>query len=98
MLSGRDSLALFNQRISDVRGEIDGIHHYLEKNSKRLAGFRQEKAAQYRELARVRLDDITAGKIIDGLNGTDRAVLRLLAQKAKAQKKLSGEIDASLNR
>ena len=98
MLSGRDSLALFNQRISNAREQVEGIHHHLENISKRLAGIRQEKAVQYRELARVRLDDIEAGKIIDGLNGTDRAVLRLLAQKAEAQNILNGEIDAYLRR
>ena len=46
MLNGRDSLALFNQRINDTRGEINGIHRHLEKISKRLAGIRQKKAAQ----------------------------------------------------
>jgi len=96
MLSGRDSLALFNQRISNAREQVEGIHNHLESISKRLAGFREEKATQYRELARVRLDDITAGQIIDGLNGTDRAVLHLLAQKAEAQNNLNGEIDTSL--
>ena len=97
MLSGRDSLALFNQRINDSRSQINGIHRHLEKISKRLAEIRQEKAVQYRELARVRLDDIAAGKLIDGLDGTDRAVLRLLAQKAEALNELNNQIDTSLN-
>jgi len=97
MLSGRDSLALFNQRISNAREQVEGIHHHLENISKRLAGIRQEKAAQYRELARVRLDDIEAGKIIDGLNGTDRAVLRAGIVKESREKTATAKGDYSRN-
>ncbi len=98
MLSGRDSLAIFNQRINDARGQIDGAHHQLKTISERLAVIRQKEAAQYRELARLRLDEIAAGKLINGIDGTDRAVLRLLAQKVEALDQLNNDIDTSLDR
>ena len=72
MLTGRDSLDLFNQRINDARGQINGAHHQLKLISEQLAMVRQKESSQYRKLARLRLDDIVAGKLIDGLDGTER--------------------------
>ena len=44
MLTGRDSLDLFNQRINDARGQIDGAHHQLKLISDQLAMVRQKES------------------------------------------------------
>lgn len=98
MLSGRDSLAMINQRIRNARRNVDDSHRRLGHLNQRLSEIRTRSAEQFRQLARFRLDELAANRLIARLDDTDQTVLNLLDQKERALWELEEKIDASLAR
>ena len=98
MLSGRDSLGVINQHIDGARNDIERAHRRLEEFNRRVAAMRGEIAEHYRQLARIRLDEMTASRVIQRFDDTDRAVLQLLERRSSAMRDLESRIESSAAR
>ncbi len=98
MLSGRDSLGVLNQHIDRARDDVERAHRRLEELNQRVAAMRSEFAEHYRRLARIRLDEMNASRLIQRLDDTDRAVLQFLERRSNAMRDLESRIEASAAR
>jgi hypothetical protein len=93
MINGTDQLAIINQHIDTARSGLDAIHKRKEEVNRQLANLRHQTTEEYRKLARFRLDDLTANRLVSQLDETDRAVLKLLERRAQALKELDAAIE-----
>jgi chromosome segregation ATPase len=97
MLDGLTSLQLINQHLTRTQSSLDGLHHRMIQLGQRLDGLRRETADQYRQLAKIRLDELSAQRVVGRLDETDQTVLSLLKQKKAATETLEAEIAQGFN-
>ncbi|MGD2000796.1 MAG: hypothetical protein PVJ00_09525 [Desulfobacterales bacterium] len=103
MINGMDQLAVLNQHIDATRTALDTLHQRKEAANQQLLQLRNQMAEAYRRLARFRLDELAADRVVTQLDETDRAVVKLLERRAKALQALDATIEqaapelASLN-
>jgi hypothetical protein len=95
MINGADQLAIINQHINKTRSNLNSLHKRQEEANQRLIRLRNQMAGEYRKLARFRLDELTADRLVTQLDKTDRAVLNLLERRAQALQKLDTAIEES---
>jgi hypothetical protein len=95
MISGTDQLEIINQNINSARSGLDAIHKRKESVNQRLVQLRNQMTEEYRKLARFRLDELTANRVVTQLDQTDRAVLKLLERRAQALQELDTAIEQS---
>ena len=95
MISGTDQLAIINQHINSARSGLDAIHMRKESANQRLVQLRNQMTEEYRDLARFRLDELTANRVVIQLDETDRAVLKLLERRTRALQELDTAIEQS---
>ncbi len=88
MINGTDQLAIINQHINTAHSGLDAIHKRKESANQRLVQLRNQMTEEYRKLARFRLDELTANRMITQLDETDRVVLKLLERRAQALQEL----------
>jgi len=97
MLDGLTSLQLIDQHLADTRSSLDSLHQRMTRLGQRLDELRRETTDQYRQLAKVRLDDLIAQRVVGRLDDTDRAILALLEQKKAAAESLEADIARGFN-
>jgi chromosome segregation ATPase len=98
MISGRDNLQLLNQHIYQAQTEQGQAGARLQELHRQLNDLRLKSGDVYRELARLRLDDLQASQVISRLDETDQVVLNLLDKLQQARHNLEEQINASLAR
>ncbi|MBN2034619.1 MAG: hypothetical protein JW836_15210 [Deltaproteobacteria bacterium] len=98
MINGRDQLAIIEEHIATAQNGMDATHRRLEAASQRLTEIRNRTAEEFRRLAKFRLDELTANRLIARLDETDRAVLNLLERRSKELSELDTEIQQVLAR
>lgn len=98
MLNGRDQLAIIDRHIATAQNGIDVVHRRLEAAGQRLTDIRNQTAEEFRRLARFRLDELTANRLIARLDDVDRAVLNLLERRSRKMGDLDSEIQKELAR
>ncbi len=98
MIHGRDQLSIIDENIAAAQNGIDASHRRLEAASQRLAQVRNQTAEEFRRLARFRLDELTANRVVARLDDTDRAVLSLLEKRGRELSALEAEIEQILAR
>ncbi len=98
MIDGRHSFEILEQNLGSVRNKLSTVHQRMTQLGQKLETLRQQLSDQYREMAGVRLDELEARRIIGDLDNTDRAVLKLLAQKKAAVETLERDITAIRDR
>ena len=98
MLNGRDTLGIINQHIMSASTEIENAQKQLSALNQRLSDIRRRTTERYRQLARFRLDELSADRLISRLDDTDRTLLQLLKQKNQALHDLEARIKASVSR
>jgi hypothetical protein len=96
MISGTDQLAIINQHINSARSGLDAIHKRKESANQRFVQLRNQMTEEYRKLARYRLDELTANRVVSQLDETDRVVLKLLERRAQALQELDTAIEQSI--
>ncbi len=98
MIHGRDQLAIIDEHIATAQNGLDGIHRRLEQARQRLTEIRNQTAEEFRRLAKFRLDELTANRVIARLDETDRAVMNLLQRRSRELGELEAGIQQALDR
>ena len=82
MITGRDALATIEKTISTARAseqQLDATLRSAEENATRL---RADRAAAFRQLARVRLDAFTQEGVVGDLDNAERRALELVKDRS----------------
>jgi hypothetical protein len=98
MLNGTDQLGVINQYIDTARKSLGTLYQRKEALNQQLVQTRNNMTAQYRELARFRLDALAVNRLTSQLDQTDSAVLALLERRANEMARLEPEIEQSTDR
>ncbi len=95
MINGSEQLAIINQHVNTARSGLEAIHKRKESANQRLVQLRNQVTEEYRELARFRLDELAANRVVTQLDETDRAILKLLERRSQALQELDTAIEQS---
>jgi hypothetical protein len=95
MINGMDQLSIINQHISTTRTALDSLHQRKEAANQLLLQLRSQMTDAYRKLARFRMDELEADRVVTHLDETDRAVLKLLNRRTQAMQSLEPAIAQS---
>jgi chromosome segregation ATPase len=98
MINGRDTLGMIDREIQVAQNRMNVINEQLIELNRRLAGIRNEIAGEIRKLARFRMDELAADRVITHLDETDREVMDLLNQRTRALEETRGELGAAEKR
>jgi len=88
-----DQLTVLNQHIDAARTTLETLHQRKEAANQQLLLLRNQMAEAYRRLARFRLDELAADRVVSQLDETDRAVVKLLERRTKALNELNATIE-----
>jgi hypothetical protein len=95
MSSGGEILALIDRMLQGARVATDTLDQQLQRTSNDLGAIRQARLAALARLARLRLEDIERGEVLQSLGDTDQRVRSILEERAAAIAALEGEITAA---
>ena len=95
MWTGRKTLSTLDQGLQQVRERAQEVDHEIQSTSTALVELRQGQAERYKNLARVRLDQLISGDIVEGLDAADRRVQELIAEREQALAKLQQDVDTA---
>ena len=95
MISGRQTLASIEQTIAEEQSKTDTVGQRVEALSATLVELQQADARDYRELAKVRLDHLAGGKLLQHIDQTEQQVLALLERRETAAAELAERIKAA---
>lgn len=93
MLSGRNALQNINLTLQKLHRQVDESGQQIQQASDNLLHLRQQQAGRYRELARIRLDNIISGEVVAGLETADQRVRQLLQQRNDVLSDLSSQLE-----
>jgi hypothetical protein len=94
MISGRQTLASLDQAVAEERGKTDTVGQRVEALSAALVELRKADAQDYRELAKVRVDLLAGGQLVQHIDQAEQQVLALLESREVAAGELTGRIQA----
>ncbi len=95
MYTGRQALGSIDGAVHSAQARITEAEQSIELTTKRLLGLDQEEIAQFRVLARVRVDLLAAGEILSHLDESEQTTNRILESRVQAHEKLAQEIRES---
>ena len=98
MTDGRQSLQVIEQHLNQARSALDGLHERMTQINQQMDSLRQQSNSQYQALAKVRLDEMGAQRVVGRLDETDQTVLRLLEQRGQKVGELTREINDTMVR
>ncbi|MDY0039794.1 MAG: hypothetical protein RBS57_05735 [Desulforhabdus sp.] len=98
MTTGRDNLQLINQHIHQAQTAQEDAGRRLTELQRQLNDLHLQAADRYRELARIRLDNLQASHLVAQLEESDRAILNLLANLGQARRELEEKIRTGVSR
>jgi len=78
MWTGRQTLASIEEAIAKVRGEESTLDAALRSAVADTERLRTERTQCFRELARIKLDEMMAGRLVDNLDAGERRALQIL--------------------
>ena len=87
-----------NQHIDAARKALDTLHQRKEAANQKLLQLRNQMADAYRRLARFRLDELAANRMVTLLDETDRAVVKLLDRRQRPCRRWMPTIEQAASR
>jgi DNA repair exonuclease SbcCD ATPase subunit len=96
MQYGTDTLSIIEQHLSAARNQTRASSSRLEALNRRLVDLRADLGEAVRRLARFRMNELKADRIIAHLDETDREVVDLLSQRAAALRETEQNLAESL--
>jgi hypothetical protein len=78
MMTGRQTLSSIETAIASVRGEESQLDQALRSAVAEAERARRERSEALRELARVKLDELAAGRLVTNLDAAERRALQIL--------------------
>jgi hypothetical protein len=98
MTSGLETLGSIDQAVNQIRRDIQDLDREIQAASDSLVRMGQEETTRFRELAELRLDEMTNGQLIAEMDQADRRVGELLHQRGEALDSLQVQIEESHRR
>ncbi len=95
MITGQQTLASIDGALTEARGKVTDIEAQIAAATTRLTELQQAQTADYRELAKLRVDLVADGKLIKHLDQAEAQVARLLEQRQGGLADLEGQIKAA---
>jgi hypothetical protein len=95
MISGQQTLASIDGAMNEARGKVAAIEAQIADANAELAELQQAQTGDYRALARLRVDLVASGTLIQHLDQAEAQVARLLQQRKAALADLEGQIQAA---
>lgn len=92
MITGRDTLQEINSHVLQAQSRIEDADREMDSLNSQLNRLRIETAEQYRQLAKIRLDEIRAGDVTARLNKAHLAVPAFMDQHKQALDTLEKKI------
>ncbi|MGD1972603.1 MAG: hypothetical protein PVH37_05000 [Desulfobacterales bacterium] len=93
MITGRDTLQEINNHVLQAQFQIENADREMENLNSRLSKLRIEEADQFRQLAKFRLDDLSAGQMTARLDKVHHAVPTFLDQHKHALVELDHKLE-----
>src|SRR5262245_23339506 len=78
MLTGRETLVSIESAISKLHGEQANLDQALSSAVSTTERLRSERSQSLRELARIKLDEIAAGRLVSDLDAGERRARQIL--------------------
>lgn len=78
MKTGRQTLGTIEETLGDLHAQETQLDAALASAGQKAEELRQQRAAALRELARVKLDEMTAGRLVRGLDAAERRAAAIL--------------------
>ncbi len=95
MISGTQTLASFQQALADERKELEEVANRIDDLSDRQLALEQEDLADYRELARLRVDMLATEQAQRNLDEAERLVQSFLKERQGERDQAEKAIDAA---
>ena len=95
MFSGRETLTSLYQTLQQAQQQVQEAERQIQTATGQLLQLDTEAAAHYRELARLRINLLAAGDIVQRLDAGERQVLELLQSRRRALQELETAIGES---
>jgi hypothetical protein len=92
MISGRNTLGVIDDSLNSERSSIDAAERRIAEVSRQLLGQQQARIRDYHELARLRVDMMARGDIIESID----VVTQQVAAALEARKSVEVELDARI--
>ncbi len=93
MLSGRNALQSINLTLRQLHQQVDESDRQIQLASDSLLSLQQQQTQNYRQLAKIRLDNIISGEVAAGFETADLRVRELLEQRNDALSELSARLE-----
>jgi ubiquitin len=93
MITGRDTLQEINDHVLQAQSQIENADREMENLNSRLSELRIEEADQFRQLAKFRLDEMSAGQVAARLDKVHHAVPTFLDQHKQALAELDNKLE-----
>src|SRR5919106_4905311 len=81
MWTGRQTLASIQSTLGRLRAEEAELDAALRSAAADAQRLRKERVEALRELARIKLDELQAGRLVDDLDAAERRAQQMLAQR-----------------
>lgn len=91
--TGRQALGSIDGTIKKLRDHFERTDGQIQSASRELVKLGQQEGERYKNLARIRLDQLISGEIAAGLDAADRQVTELLAERDQALAALGQQIE-----
>jgi len=95
-MKGRAVYRMVHERAEGARAQADAIGTRLRETTAAWEAEREAESAELARLARVRLEELAANRVVERLDEADRAVLGLLDAKRSEVRRLDEAIAASV--
>jgi hypothetical protein len=89
MLSGRNALQNINLTLQQLHAQVDESDRQIQQSSDSMLSLQQQQTQNYRQLAKIRLDNIIRGEVVAGLETADLRVRELLQIRSESLSALS---------
>jgi len=93
MITGRDTLQEINDHVLQAQSQIENADREMANLNSRLSELRIEEADQFRQLAKFRLDEMSAGQVAARLDKVHHAVPTFLDQHKQALAELDNKLE-----
>ena len=93
MISGRQALGSIDQSLNQIRDHIAALQSQITEASERVLAQQKEQVEDYRNLARIRLDELVDGAVMQHLDSTERQVMAMLEKREVLLADLNKSVD-----
>jgi chromosome segregation ATPase len=98
MITGRDTLQGINDHILQTQSQIESAGYRMDELLSRLNTLRFEMAEHYRQLAKFRLDELHADRMISRLDKADQAIKAFLDKRSQDLSELQNKLKECIAR